>query len=190
MPHGVAGESLAPGVDGKRAGLRIELIQSVLSPDPHSARVIEVKRIYLVVTQGSRPIHIVLVMGRELTGNRVEAIQTPEDSAKPECALTVLDHLRKERITLRIGPIGSEVLSRCVKPIQPSSGGRPECAIPVDEKTRNIVVAQALWIRRIVPVSPEASLPLVEAEDSEIVSADPDIPRPVFGYRNYTAIGS
>ena len=64
-------------------------------------------------------------MDRELTGNRVETIQTPEDRAQPECPLTVLDHLRKKRIALRIGPKGLEVLGRCVKPIQPIPGGCP-----------------------------------------------------------------
>src|SRR5450631_3904390 len=94
----ITGESLTPGVRRECVGLVIELVQPVLCPDPHGARVIEVNRIYLVITQGSTPIHVVLIVGCELPLNGVETIYTPQRSSQPECALRILDHFREERI--------------------------------------------------------------------------------------------
>jgi hypothetical protein len=58
--------------------------------------VIKVNRVYPVVAQAVRTIHVVL-KDREFASCRVEMMQAVELAAKPQCSVAVLDQFQVEQ---------------------------------------------------------------------------------------------
>ena len=59
----------------------------------------------------------------------------------------------------------------------------------IDKKTRHDVVAQAVWISRIVTVRLEFSRPPVKTEQPMVISPSPDIAGTVFADRDHIGTG-
>ena len=72
-----------------------------------------------------------------------------------------------------------------VETIETIVGGGPERSVMIDKKTCHDVVAQTVWISRIVTVSLEFSRPPVKTEQPMVISASPDIAGTVFADRDH-----
>ncbi len=168
--HCIAREAIPPRVDGERAR-------------------IEVHRVHPVVAQRPRTIHVGFVLG-EMPRRRIETMQTCKVGAKPQCPLPVLDQFKIGPASpLRVELINCEASGRRIETIQTIVGGDPERFVGIDEKTCHDVVAQTVWISRIVKVRLEFSRPPVKTEQPVGISSNPEIAGSVFMNRDHIGTG-
>src|ERR1700733_686420 len=120
--------------------------------------------------------------------------------AQPQGPLLVLDQfkivddaVRRDRL------VNYETSGRRIETIETIVGGDPERSIVIDKKTGHDVVAQTVWISRIVTVGLEFPCAPVKTEQPMVISSSPDIAGRVFangdhigtdGWSGGAAVGS
>src|ERR1700733_14984923 len=104
--------------------------------------------------------------------------------AKPQCPFLVLGQfLIGDDFALRIGLINCEASGCRMETIETIAGGDPKRSIVIDQKTAHDVVAQTVWIRRIVKQRLEFSRALVKTEQPVVISSNPEIAGTVLANR-------
>jgi hypothetical protein len=117
-------------------------------------------------------------------------LQTRGVGAKPQCPLPVLDQVKiGHDSSLRVGLINCETSGRGIETIQTVAGGDPERSVAFDEKACHDVVAQTVWIGRIVEVRMESARPSVKAEQPVVISSSPELAGTDFANRDHIGIG-
>jgi hypothetical protein len=169
--HCVAREAIVLGVNGERARLRFEFVQSVLGTYPHRARLIEVHRVHPIVAQGPGKIYVVFVLG-ELASRWIETIQTSGVSAKPQCPFWVLDQFKIGDSPLRLELINREASGCRIETIQTIIGGDPERSVMTLLRRSHTNLTPMLFPL----ISP--SRKIVDARLIAHTSSEPSSPRP------------
>src|ERR1700691_4355268 len=96
--------------------------------------------------------------------------------AEPEGSPPILDQFQVGQAPV----LGAEIVCRealrhRVKTTKPALGAGPQCSAVVDEQTRDNVVAQSVWVRRIMAIRLELPCSPIEAKEPVSKTANPEI---------------
>ena len=131
---------------------------------------------HVIARQGGGALGIVPV-GLEDASAGIHAIEAAVQGAHPEAAVPVLDDRRDPLRTERSGVIEAEMREGStfgLPSIQTLCGADPHGSRTVQRESQDLVVAERVGIRRIVPEMFESPGPGVEHIDAGIVASDPD----------------